>query len=316
MLSQPWWRPVRALFVYERGLHACRRHCPSDRLANCREKVAPGPLVEPRHNEAMEPRILQLDDRGAGDPVVLVPGGLTGWLSWVPHQERLVHRNRVIRVQPIHNELGARGLPGDPGYSARIERESLRLTLDALELERPHLVGWSGGGLALIEFAIEYPERVRSLTLVEPAAYWILRQLGERLDEVEASNGIVGGLFGREVSEDELATFLRLGGLAESGKDVRSHQNWGRWVAHRATLSWLSPLLDHPERSIDDLARIAAPALVTKGTDSTPIDRRVVDILGERLPNVRKREFEGDHAHHIEQIDAFLKALAVHLAQA
>lgn len=264
----------------------------------------------------MEPRVLQLDDRGAGDPLVLVPGGLTGWLSWIPHQERLVHGHRVIRVQPIHNELGAKGMPGDPGYTAQIERESLRLTLDALDLERPHLAGWSAGGLALIEFAIEYPERVRSLTLVEPAAYWVLARLGEGLDEVEESNGFVHGLFGREVSEDELATVLRIGGLAESGGDVRSHPNWERWVAHRATLSWLSPLLEHPERSIDDLARIAAPALVTKGTNSTTVDRRLVDVLGERLPNARVTEFEGDHAHHIEQIDAFLEALETHLAQA
>lgn len=77
-------------------------------------------------------------------------------------------------------------MPGDPGYTAQIERESLRLTLDGLDLERPSLAGWSGGGLALIEFAIEYPERVRSLTLVEPAAYWVLERLGERVDDVDA----------------------------------------------------------------------------------------------------------------------------------
>ena len=160
------------------------------------------------------------------------------------------------------------------------------------------------------------PGNASSLALVEPAAYWILTQLGERLDEVEQSNGFVRGLFGREVSEDELTTFLRLGGLAEPGEDVGSHPNWGRWVEHRTTLSWLGPLLDHPERSIDELARIAAPALVTKGTNSTPADRRLVDVLGERLPNGRVREIQGDHAHHIEQIDAFLDALEVHLAQA
>jgi len=168
----------------------------------------------------------------------------------------------------------------------------------------------------LIEFAIEYPQRVRSLTLVEPAAYWILAQLGEQLDEVEVSNGLVHGLFGRQVSEDELATFLRLGGLAESGEDVRSHPNWGRWVEHRTTLSWVSPLLDHAERSIDDLGRIAAPALVTKGTSSTPLDRRLVDVLGTHLPHARVSEFEGDHAHHIQQIDPFLEALEAHLTQA
>jgi pimeloyl-ACP methyl ester carboxylesterase len=270
--------------------------------------------MTPQHTVAMEPRVLQLDDRGGGDALVLVPGGLTGWLSWVPHQERLIDRHRVIRVQPIHNELGSKGIPGDPGYGADVERESLRLTLDALDLQQPHLAGWSGGGVALIEFAIEYPERVRSLTLVEPAAYWILARLGERTDEVETSDGFFKDLFGREVSEDELATFLEIGGLAEAGADVRSHPSWGRWVEHRTTLSWLGPLLDRPGRSIDDLARIEAPTLLTKGTASTPLDRRLVDVLGERLPDARVREFQGDHAHHIEQLDAFLDALEVHLA--
>src|SRR3972149_4893042 len=153
----------------------------------------------------MEPRVLLLDDRGAGDSLVLVPGGLTGWVSWVPHQERLVNRHRVIRVQPIHNELGSEGVPGDPSYTAQVERESLRLTLDALDLERPPLAGWAGGGRALTGCAIKRPGRVPSPPLVEPAAYWVLAQLGERLDQVEDSNGFVRGLFGREGSEDEPA---------------------------------------------------------------------------------------------------------------
>ena len=285
-----------ALDLSRRAQGPCSATCFWVRTA---ELGAPTSLAGQQHNERMEARVLQFDDRGTGNPLVLVPGGLTGWVSWVPH-----------------HELGSKGVAGDPDYTAQIERESLRLTLDALDLERPHLAGWSGGGLALIEFAIEYPERVRSLTLIEPAAYWVLALLGERLDEVEQSNGFVHGLFGREVSEDELATFLRLGGLAGSGDDVRTHPNWSRWVEHRATLSWLSPLLDPPERSIDDLARIAAPVLVTKGRDSTTVDRSLVDVLGERLPNARVREFEGDHAHHIEQLDAFLDALEGHLARA
>jgi len=59
----------------------------------------------------MEPRVLRYDLKGQGEPIVLVPGGLTGWQSWIPHQERLADRYRVVRVQPIHNELGSAGLP-------------------------------------------------------------------------------------------------------------------------------------------------------------------------------------------------------------
>lgn len=181
----------------------------------------------------MEPRVLQHDSQGQGEPVVLIPGGLTGWLSWIPHQKRLAGRHRAIRIQPIHNELGSAGLPGDPGYTAETEREALRLTLDALGLESSHLVGWSGGGKSALEFAIEYPDRVRSLTLVEPAAYWILEQLGVGLEDVKRVNSLVHGLFGRPVTGDDLAMFLELAGFVQTARDAPSHPNWDRWLSHR-----------------------------------------------------------------------------------
>jgi pimeloyl-ACP methyl ester carboxylesterase len=100
----------------------------------------------------VKPRVLAYDIAGEGDALVLVPGGLTGWVSWIPHQERLSTRYRVIRVQPIHNELGSAGEPGDPSYIPEVERESLRLTLDELGIQQADFVGWSGSGKALIDF--------------------------------------------------------------------------------------------------------------------------------------------------------------------
>jgi len=61
----------------------------------------------------MRPRLLTVDVAGEGEPLVLIPGGITGWLSWIPHQERLSDRYRTIRVQPIHNEQGSAGIKGD-----------------------------------------------------------------------------------------------------------------------------------------------------------------------------------------------------------
>ena len=53
-----------------------------------------------------------------------------------------------------------------------------------------------------------------------------------------------------------------------------------------------------------------------KGTVGTDADRRVVDELGERVPNATVIELPGDHACHIESIDAFLDAFNRHLASA
>ena len=261
----------------------------------------------------MGPRVLTNDSMGEGEPVVLVPGGLTGWLSWFPHQARLARRYRVIRVQPIHNELGSAGAPGDPTYTYETEREALRLTLAALGLGSVHLAGWSGGGRAALEYALEYPDQVRSLTLVEPGAYWILVQLGERLEEIGALEAFLHDLAGREVSEEDLAAFLVLGGLTSDAEAVRRDPAWQRWAAHRMALSWQSGGLDRPARTLHDLARLTCPVLLVKGSTTTDLERRVVDVLGERLPDATVVELEGDHASHIESLDAFLEAFERHV---
>lgn len=261
----------------------------------------------------MEPRVLQYESSGEGEPLVLVPGGLTGWLSWIPHADRLSAKRRVIRVQPIHNELGSKGVTGDPTYTAETEREALRMTIDALGIDRADFAGWSGGGRALLEFALAYPERVRSMTLVEPAAYWILEELeapGPELDEI---NGFIHGLAGSEVTEDDLARFLALAGFASTPDEARRDPNWERWIPHRMALSWQSKELDRFGRSVEELSAIACPVLLVKGTRTGDWEKRVVDDLGRRIPGVRVLELEGDHASHIQSIDAFLDALEAHL---
>ncbi|MGH2725667.1 MAG: alpha/beta fold hydrolase [Actinomycetota bacterium] len=258
----------------------------------------------------MEPRVLVHEITGEGEPIVLVPGGLTGWLSWIPHAERLSATRRVIRVQPIHNELGSAGRPGDSEYGAETEREALRMTLDHLAIKTADFAGWSGGGRALLEFVLAYPERVRTLTLVEPAAYWVLEQLGHDVDRI---NMFIHGLSGHEITEDDLADFLELAGFASSAAEARSNPNWDRWTAHRMALSWQSKELDRSGRSVEELASIEAPVLLVKGTVTGDWERRVVDEIGKRIPRARVVELEGDHANHIQSIDAFLAELESHL---
>jgi pimeloyl-ACP methyl ester carboxylesterase len=264
----------------------------------------------------MEPRVLQHDVTGDGEPIVLVPGGLTGWLSWIPHAEQLSKKRRVIRVQPIHNELGSAGKAGDPDYTAQTEREALRMTLDELGIDAADFAGWSGGGRALIEFALAYPDRVRSLTLVEPAAYWILEQLGENDPDVERINSFIHQLAGTDVDVDDLAQFLALAGFASSPDEARSNPNWERWLQHRMALSWQSEKLERSGRSVSELTNIRCPVMLVKGTVTGDWEKRVVDELGRRLPASRVVELEGDHACHIQSIDLFMKELEEHLATA
>lgn len=262
----------------------------------------------------MRPRALTVDVAGSGDPLVLVPGGLTGWVSWIPHQERLAAKYRAIRVQPIHNELGSAGQPGDPSYTRETATESLRLTLAELGIEQTHFAGWSAGGKALLDFAVKHPEMVRSLTLVEPAAYWILEEFGEMDSDLMEYNTYLHALTGRRITEDDLATFLVNAGFAPDPTRAREDPYWERAVPHRMTLSWLSEELLGSDLSTDDLNRIQCPVLLTKGTETVAWEKRVVDLLAERLPAARVVELQGDHAHHIQSIDRFLDELETHLS--
>ncbi len=189
------------------------------------------------------------------------------------------------------------------------------MTVDALGVETADFTGWSGGGRALIEFALAYPERVRTLTLVEPAAYWILDGLGESDPEVARLNRFMHALAGQDVSEDDLAEFLELAGLVPSKDQARDHPAWPRWVPHRMALSWSSEQADRPDRDVAELAGIRCPVLLVRGSATADWLKRVVAVLDERLPDTRVLELPGDHACHLENPDAFLAALERHLAQ-
>ncbi len=261
----------------------------------------------------MRPRVLKVDVVGGGEPLVLIPGGLTGWLSWIPHQERLSDQFRTVRVQPIHNELGSAGIKGEASYTREVAVESLLLTVDHLGIDQGHFAGWSAGGKGLLDFALVYPDRLISATLVEPAADWVLAAAGESDREHEESTAFLDSLAGQDVTGDDLASFLYLAGFVGDPTRARSDPYWDRAWPHRMTLSWLSDRLMGSDHSLADLAAVTCPVLLTKGTTTGRTERRVVDLLAKHLPNARVVELEGSHAHHIESIDRFLEVFEHHL---
>lgn len=262
----------------------------------------------------MEPRVLTHESVGDGNPIVLLPGGLTGWVSWIPHVEYLSGHHRVVRVQPIHNELGSAGVAGDNSYDAGVERESLKLTLDELGIKLADFAGWSRGGGALIDYAIAYPDAVRSLTLVEPAADWVLEELGEaETISTPEERDFFAGLVGRVITEEDLTRVLVFAGLAPSADEARNHPLWNTWLAHRAALSWPYQAISPQQRSLANLESISCPVLLVKGTAGAPRDRRVVDFLAATLPDARAIELDGGHASHIESIDRFIQELEAHV---
>src|SRR5918997_6970617 len=100
---------------------------------------------------------------GEGEPLVFVHAGIADSRMWEDQLLVFADRYRVIRYD-------MRGF----GMTAMVDgpfspHEDLRGLLDSLDVERAHLVGCSMGGGAVLDFALEYPQRVGNLVLAGSA---------------------------------------------------------------------------------------------------------------------------------------------------
>lgn len=221
-------------------------------------------------------RPLLHDVTGQGNPIVLVPGTLTGWASWVTHAERLSVDRQVIRVQLRNVELAEAGMQVPASYGVRAEVDGLLATVDDLELDRFDLAGWSLGGLVSLAFAMDYPERVRTLTLVEPAAVWVLRALGHNDPSLAAEEASDRELAGRQVTIADLKRFLVRAGIGDELTDFEAHPRWPLMVRNRQVLSTVATIWEYPG-SLERLRALDIPTLVVRGTQSATSDRAIVE---------------------------------------
>lgn len=244
-----------------------------------------------------------------GVPVVLVPGGLSGWVSWKPHAEVLSGDFRVVRVQLLNMAAAERNQAPAVGYSLRSESEALKSTLDWLQMPRVDLVGWSHGGEVSLDFALSFPGRISSLTLIEPAAYWVARGYEQFEDEQREFTEFLGGIRA-PVTEDDLVRFLRWNGLVPDGVDPRSLPRWPVWNKLKTALLSLHTVVEHN----DDLSRLQVLrnvlVLLVRGRDSVGFNFGIVDLLSKSLgSNVKVVTLPDAHACHIIAQDKFIEEL-------
>lgn len=125
---------------------------------------------------------IPLIDSGEGDPLVFVP--ILEHLEWVYARQvqEFSESRRVILYRRQENRQHFVGL-------AERAAELLNV-LDSLGLQQVDLVGHGDAAMVLFEFAIQYPHRCRSLTIIAQAAdyqiaphpfIWLLHELFIRL---------------------------------------------------------------------------------------------------------------------------------------
>ena len=100
---------------------------------------------------------------GDGPPLLLIHAGVADGRMWDAQWETLSTEYRLIRFDM--RGWGRSTPPGGP-FS---HHDDARLLLDHLGVESAHVAGVSFGARVAIDFALAYPERVRSLILGAPS---------------------------------------------------------------------------------------------------------------------------------------------------
>ncbi len=255
---------------------------------------------------------MKAEAAGDGVPLVLAPGGLTGAVSWKPHAARLAARFRVIRVQPLNVDDGLRRerLPDD--YGVGMEVQALAASVEASGVDRAHLAGWSFGAAIALSYAIANPSRVRTLTLIEPPAIWVLRSRGPLSADMLERQRSLAAMWRAEISEEQLAWFTHFAGFVPPAVEPRTLPQWPSWMEHRQSLAHGDAVYLH-EDDIGLVRQFGRPVALFKSSESADFLIRIVDILGEEFPEATVHDLPGGHAMHIASMERFLELFREHL---
>jgi len=102
------------------------------------------------------------DQQGEGAPLLLIMG--LGWTSRMWYRSRPVLAAQFRTIALDNRGVGQSDVPPGP-YPIALMASDAAAVLDAAGVERAHICGMSMGGMIAQEFALQYPQRVRSLIL-------------------------------------------------------------------------------------------------------------------------------------------------------
>ncbi|HEX2277982.1 MAG TPA: alpha/beta hydrolase [Candidatus Tectomicrobia bacterium] len=135
---------------------------------------------------------LAYEVRGAGEPVVLVHGAhIADAFAPLLAEPALTERYRLL----LYHRRGFAGSTHEEGpLSIAQQAADCRALMRHLGVPRAHVVGHSYGGVIALQLAIEAPDAVHSLALLEPALFMVpsspqfMEAMGPVLRMYEAGN--------------------------------------------------------------------------------------------------------------------------------
>jgi pimeloyl-ACP methyl ester carboxylesterase len=110
-------------------------------------------------------------EAGSGEPIVLLHGLGATKAEFLPTVPALAPGFRTIAIDLPG--FGDSDKPFPAAYDARFFARWVRALLDALELDRTHLLGHSMGGRVALEVGMRHPDRIERLVLMTPSLAWL-----------------------------------------------------------------------------------------------------------------------------------------------
>lgn len=270
--------------------------------------------------------------RGDGPPVLLLHGFPQTKAMWARVAPSLAERHRVI-VADLRG-YGDSGKPHGPddaeAYAFRAMAADQVALMAALGHERFHLIGHDRGGRTAHRLALDHPERVASLAVLDiiptldvldrmdralAMAYWHWQFLALPEPYPERLIGADPDYFFTEI-------LARLGGLSERDVDPEALAEYRRCWRDPATVhgvcadyrSAVTVDAEHDRASLD--GRVGCPTLALWGADS--VMGRMFDVEATwraRCEDVRGATVPGGHFFIDQHPAATTKALEDWLAR-
>ncbi len=220
---------------------------------------------------------------GTGTPVVALHGSASTGAQWRSLGEHLAGRFRVVVP-----DLAGYGRSGRPVARSTLAAEAdfLHPVLDAAG-GPVHLIGHSFGGAVALALAITVPDAVRSLTLIEPAAFRLLM-----------NDDSTDRMLSTEIAAvaERVRTDLDAGQREKAAEAFIDYWNGaGAWARSSPRLQAL--ILPAMDRVIENFTALAAPGLTARALKAISVPTLVIAGLETPLPALRTAELVAETIH-------------------